>query len=215
MFFKLIYPFLIFTKLRKQSDQDAEGDIALERVQRHKYSQLDTPSNILVPEAHSRASPLFSYKSSQLSDVKKPGDQHLKRSWWKKLSSWRYTVFGGLITTFFVLCCNVALLGWSYSKIDKTTGNALLYKGPCDQMKNIDTWSHFGINALSTLLLGVSNAAMQCIVAPSRADVDRAHAQNRLLDIGVNSLQNWRFMGHRRRMIWCLLLASTLPLHLV
>ena len=82
-------------------------------------------------------------------------------------------------------------------------------------MRSIDTWSHFGINVLSTLLLGASNAAMQCIVAPSRADIDKAHAQHERLDIGVNSLQNWRFINTSRQLIWALLLVSTLPLHLV
>ena len=215
MFSELDHPSLKFSKLREEFDRDAKVDIALRTVQRHSYVRLDTPSSTTVPEPCSRPSSPMPDDSSQFSDVKQTPHPSPPKPWWAKLSSWRYTVLGGLGITIFVLCCNVALLGWSYPKVDQTSGNALLYEGQCDQMKNIDTWSHFGINVLSTLLLGASNTAMQCIVAPSRADVDRAHAQYRLLDIGVNGLQNWRFLSGPRRWIWCLLLASTLPLHLV
>ena len=212
------------------SDRDAEADVALwtltdNTTQRHSYTGLDIPSHSIAPDEHSAMSsptPGGARRSSdnQRSDVQESKSLkllHLSRKprWWSKFSSWRSTILCGLGTSIFVLCCNIALLGWSYPKIDPASGNALLYKGLCDQMKSIDTWSHFGINALSTLLLGASNAAMQCIVAPSRADIDKAHAQHKRLDVGVNGLQNWLFIGTRRQLIWSLLFVSTVPLHLV
>ena len=224
MFSKLNHSYLNITKSRGDSDRDAEADIGLgslsnHTAQRHPYTRLDTPSCTTAPDEHPRASSPLSGDSGLSSGILESNIQkslHLtKPKWWSRISSWRYTILGGLGVSIFVLCCNIALLGWSYPKIDPASGNALLYKGACSQMKSIDIWSHFGINVLSTLLLGASNAAMQCIVAPSRADIDKAHAQGQLLDIGVNGLQNWRFIGARRRLIWFLLLASTLPLHLV
>ena len=75
--------------------------------------------------------------------------------------------------------------------------------------------AHLGINVVSSLLLGASNVAMQCLVAPSRNDVDAAHRIGLSLDIGVNGFKNWQSMSSLRRYLWIVLIASTLPLHLL
>ncbi|KAH7392189.1 hypothetical protein DE146DRAFT_661877 [Phaeosphaeria sp. MPI-PUGE-AT-0046c] len=56
---------------------------------------------------------------------------------------------------------------------------------------------------------------MQCMTAPTRGEVDRAHAARRWLDIGVPSFRNLRRIGRDRLVLWLLLGLSSLPLHLL
>lgn len=69
---------------------------------------------------------------------------------------------------------------------------ATLYDGHCDKVKRLDLWLHLFINVLSTLLLGASNYCMQCLAAPTREDIDKAHGQNGWMDVGVPSVRNLR-----------------------
>ena len=132
-----------------------------------------------------------------------------------RFSSWRFTIASGLTTTICIFILNTSLLCWSYGKIDSVSGDTILYQGSCDYTDKISTWSHLVINVLSAGLLGISNTAMQCLASPSRDDIDRAHAQKKCLDIGVNSLANVTCMSYKRKTIWWLLLISTVPLSLL
>jgi hypothetical protein len=89
------------------------------------------------------------------------------------------------------------------------------FQGDCDTLKQYNTWLHLGINALSTLLLGSSNYASQILVAPTRAEIDEAHAKGKWFDIGVQSFRNWRRVGIRRRVVWVILMVSSILLHLM
>lgn len=73
----------------------------------------------------------------------------------------------------------------------------------------------FDYNVLSTLLLGASNYTMQCLASPTREEVDRAHSQNRWLDIGVPSIRNLTRISSHRKVLWWLLVISGVPLHLL
>ena len=56
---------------------------------------------------------------------------------------------------------------------------------------------------------------MQCLSAPSRSEVNKAHLSGSHLDIGVPSLRNLRHISGRRIALWMILCASTVPLHLM
>ena len=79
--------------------------------------------------------------------------------------------------------------------------------------KRLDLWLHLGINLLSTLLLGASNYTMQCLSAPTRDEIDKAHQQRISLDVGTLSFQNLRRISWRRVILWWLLALSSIPLH--
>ena len=70
-------------------------------------------------------------------------------------------------------------------------------------------------NGLSTLLLGSSNYCMQCLASPTREELDTAHGQHVWLDIGIPSVRNLLRIAPSRRIFWCILAASTIPLHLL
>ncbi|KAL8708100.1 MAG: hypothetical protein Q9220_006954 [cf. Caloplaca sp. 1 TL-2023] len=55
---------------------------------------------------------------------------------------------------------------------------------------------------------------MQCLSAPTRDEIDRAHQRQRWLDIGVPSIRNLRAMSWYRISLWFLLASSSIPLHL-
>jgi hypothetical protein len=80
-------------------------------------------------------------------------------------------------------------------------------------VKRLDLWLHLLINLLSTGLLMASNYCMQLQAAPTRADIDRAHARGQWLDIGVPSLRNFGKIGRWRKFTWLLLAFSSLPIH--
>ena len=88
-----------------------------------------------------------------------------------------------------------------------------LYTGSCSSVKTADTLLHILINVLSTLLLSASNGCLQLIVAPTRAEIDRAHSWQIWLNIGILSFRNLRYISKKRVSIWSLLVLSSIPLH--
>ena len=70
----------------------------------------------------------------------------------------------------------MAIWAWMHYKISQD-GIAELFRGDCGAVKQADTIAHVVINILGTLLLGASNLALQILVAPTRSEVDRAHAK--------------------------------------
>jgi hypothetical protein len=71
------------------------------------------------------------------------------------------------------------------------------------------------INGLGTLLLAASNACMQCLSAPTRQDIDGAHAKHDWLDVGVISPRNLFRVKWWRSVLWFFLALSSIPLHLL
>ena len=90
-----------------------------------------------------------------------------------------------------------------------------LYDGDCHKVETMDIWVHLAINALSTLLLGGSNYCMQCLSAPTRQDIDQAHAKGKFLDVGVPSIRNLRSIPVCKAVLWLALGLSSVPLHLM
>ncbi|PKY07921.1 hypothetical protein P168DRAFT_261947 [Aspergillus campestris IBT 28561] len=90
-----------------------------------------------------------------------------------------------------------------------------VYEGSCPMASNWATGLHALINVLSTFLLAASNYVMQCLGAPSRADVDRAHRKRRWLDIGTFSVRNLSVLNNKQRILWGLLLVTSTPIHMV
>ena len=126
---------------------------------------------------------------------------------------------------FGVLCCalgasivftiNVILTVVIGAKYTISGGIATFQDGDCDKTRRLDLWLHLLINALSTLLLGASNYSMQCLSAPTRQDIDNAHRQNIWMDIGVPSVKNIFRISRPRKVLWCLLFMSSVPIHLI
>jgi len=98
-------------------------------------------------------------------------------------------------------------------KMERGTGT--LYSGSCEKSKTIGLWLHLGINALSTLLLSGSNYTQQCLAAPTRGEIDSAHARRRWMDIGVPSVRNLFRIKLERTFLWIVIGITSIPLHLL
>ena len=56
---------------------------------------------------------------------------------------------------------------------------------------------------------------MQRLSAPTRTEINEAHAKRKYLDIGIPSFRNLGRIGHFRTLLWMVLACSSLPLHLL
>ncbi|MCJ1288792.1 hypothetical protein MMC34_000321 [Xylographa carneopallida] len=134
---------------------------------------------------------------------------------YERFSGWRKGVSTAAITTSVVLCIYFGVAIWAGTKTGTQDGIGILYEGICSNSSQINTGLHLVINILSTLLFGAGNYTMQCLSAPTRAEVDQAHRQGLWLDIGVPSVRNILRIGKGRALLWALLGLSSLPLHLL
>ena len=122
---------------------------------------------------------------------------------------------GGLV---FLMNTIFLLVGEScagFPALSSNGGKRILYSGHCDTTKNLNIGVHLLINLLSTVLLGASNYCMQCMSAPTRAEVDRSHTRFKWVDIGIPSIRNLSRIRGLRVVLWLLLGLSSLPLHLL
>ncbi|KAK1148791.1 hypothetical protein N8T08_008676 [Aspergillus melleus] len=90
-----------------------------------------------------------------------------------------------------------------------------LYIGSCTLSKNWSIGLHLLINALGTAMLAASNYCAQYLAAPTREDVDQAHSQGSWMDIGIPSLRNIRKMKWQNKVLWIVLMVTSLPNHLI
>lgn len=140
-------------------------------------------------------------------------DKSFRRS--KYLSGWRLGVVGAIILSVSVFAVNLGLTIWVTTNFSTINGIATVYEGSCEKSKNTTVWVHLGINILGTLLLGASNYCMQVLCAPTRQEIDAAHAQHKWLSTGVSSLRNLLYIDRRKFLLWIVLGLSSIPLHLL
>ena len=121
----------------------------------------------------------------------------------------------GAGVTLFIFLFNIISLVWAVSKNGSSNGITTLYEGSCSKANNWNTGIHVAINVLSIILLAASNYTMQCLAAPTRRDLDRAHSQGRWLDVGVPSLRNLSQIGIARVILWVALAVTSMPIALL
>lgn len=121
------------------------------------------------------------------------------------------TSVAGLVTL-----TNLVFLLAALPKVDMSSnGEGYLYTGNCKTAKQFSIWIHLAINILATLLLGAGNYTQQVLTGPTRPELDRAHATQTWLDIGVSSIRNLGKISFKRVATWTILAISSLPIHLL
>ncbi|KAF2155062.1 hypothetical protein K461DRAFT_107278 [Myriangium duriaei CBS 260.36] len=140
---------------------------------------------------------------------------HAPRSGFWPFKGWRASVAIGATIALIILIANVAVLAWTKDRYVLEDGILTVFTGSCKTSSKVIMLSHLGINVLSTLLLAAGNSCMQVLVAPTRAEVDKAHAAGTWLDIGPHSLRNLGSIGAVRIIIWAVLGLSSVPIHLL
>ena len=138
---------------------------------------------------------------------------------WKPVwyTGWHTGVLACASSAVVVLLINLSLTIYAVTntrnKMERGIGT--LYEGSCDTSRTIGLLLHLGINALSTLLLSGSNYTQQCLTAPTRSEINAAHARRRWMDIGVPSVRNLFRIKLERALLWIVIGFTSIPLHLL
>ncbi|EKJ77883.1 hypothetical protein FPSE_01976 [Fusarium pseudograminearum CS3096] len=138
----------------------------------------------------------------------------------KKMDDWKVTLISGSCACTAVFVVNLCFTIWSsvsLKDIEDSTGTSrrIMYEGSCSTTRNMSLVIHLIINVFGSVLLSASNYGMQCLSTPTRADVDRAHAKGKWVDIGIPSFRNLWKVSLWRAVLWWLLVLSSVPLHLL
>jgi hypothetical protein len=136
---------------------------------------------------------------------------HVQKIFGNRFTGWRFGALHFSLWAAVVFSINLIVTVWGSS----VRSSGILLEGDCDHVEILNTGLHVLINVLSTILLSGSNYCMQCLSAPTREEVDKAHAQKRWLDIGIPSIRNVKHLGRKRIILWLLLAITSLPLHLL
>ncbi|KAH9238249.1 hypothetical protein K456DRAFT_1827108, partial [Colletotrichum gloeosporioides 23] len=78
-----------------------------------------------------------------------------------------------------------------------------------------NTLIHLILNVLSGVVLASSNFFMQICNAPSRREIDAAHAKRDWLDVGIPSWRNAFRLSWFKLTAWLVLFLTTIPVHMV
>jgi hypothetical protein len=117
--------------------------------------------------------------------------------------------------TTLVMLINLALVSWASQQWTLHNGLWELYEGNCDSTDRWNLGLHVLINVCSTLLLSASNYTMQCLISPTRAECDVAHARGDWLEIGIPNVRNLSKISWRRSAVWFFVACSSIPIHLL
>ncbi|EXA33775.1 hypothetical protein FOVG_15074 [Fusarium oxysporum f. sp. pisi HDV247] len=140
-----------------------------------------------------------------------------------KRAKWQVSLIGGACACIAVLIINLGVTIWSSVSLKGNENNEsgerssrrIIYEGSCSASRTINVVIHLIINIFGSILLAASNYGMQCLSAPTRADVDQAHLRREWIDIGIPSFRNLRMLSRTRVALWLLLVLSSVPLHLL
>ena len=133
----------------------------------------------------------------------------------RPLAGWRAGAMLSASLASVSLLLNFSVAIWALKTFGTRSALIEVFSGDCKNVQKINTVIHLGINVMSTVLLSGSNYCMQCLSAPTRQEVDRAHAKGQWVDIGVPSVRNLRSISRKKVWLWWCLGLSSIPLHLM
>lgn len=128
---------------------------------------------------------------------------------------WRRTATFSIVLS---SICGLLLLGFLITSLSRSgssiTQSTILFEEDCKVISKINIILHLLLNIISTAILASSNFFMQLLNAPSRVEINKAHASLRSLEIGVPSIKNLGFLSPFKLTCWLLLFVSSIPIHL-
>lgn len=190
------------------------GSTSYHRAQKVETTELHTLT-ARSDEDFNRDSPYATKASSAMMKTSIESDRPASviQQYKHRFSGWRFGILNFAIWASIVFLINLTVTIWASVAHGKNEN--ILHEGDCGHIKTTNSGLHILINILSTILLSGSNYCMQCLSAPTRREVDKAHGRREWLDIGIPSFRNLTRIGRRRVALWLLLAVSSLPLHLL
>jgi hypothetical protein len=174
-------------------------------------AELDTLTARMDDDFDTNSSRTNSPSNRKMKSPSVVGGLSTVRHYKSRFTGWKPGVLNFAVCACIVLIINMVVSVWGSAAYKRK----VLTEGNCEQIKRLNSGLHVLINVLSTILLSGSNYCMQCLSAPTREEVDRAHSTRKWLDIGIPSIRNLRCISRPRLVVWILLGLSTAPLHLL
>ncbi|KAF9696725.1 hypothetical protein EKO04_005443 [Ascochyta lentis] len=131
------------------------------------------------------------------------------------IAGWRAGLLRAFLFSLAALVLNISVFLWLLLEYGPVRGTGLIRTSNCNEVGKMETGIKVGLNIISTLILGASTYAMQGTTAPTREEVDCAHAKGKWLEIGTQSWRNLIYVSKRHASIWSVLAVTSLLLHLV
>lgn len=131
------------------------------------------------------------------------------------VAGWRAGLIRAFILSLVALIGNIVIYAWLFATYDRSSDTTTVITGGCNMVRKANTGIHAALNVVSTLVLGASTYAMQGMTAPTREDVDTAHAKGKWVEIGTLSVRNLFHVRKRTVWIWGVLVLTSLPFHLL
>lgn len=129
-------------------------------------------------------------------------------------SGWGSSALVNTVTIFLVFLVLLGFLSFGATLTGGFNGGFAFYTGPCQDATKINIALHLVLNLVGTFILASSNMFMQVLNAPTRRELDMAHAQQKQLDIGVSSYKNLFYVSRFKAICWGGFLLSSIPVHL-
>lgn len=130
-------------------------------------------------------------------------------------TAWKRT---GAINVILTYICALALLICFLVGITQPGASlvqpSIIFEGSCTTSTRLNIVLHLLLNVISTTVLSSSNFFMQILSAPSRHEIDQAHALIQSLDIGIPSIKNLSYISNFKITSWLIFLITSVPLHL-
>jgi len=133
-------------------------------------------------------------------------------------SGWRM----GALLNFILLatCLTLELIMLIVAEVqDRRQSNSgsdgVLYSGDCRTINRLTVSIALIVNIIATAMIASSNYMMQCLIAPTASELQKAHANLRYLRIGVSSPMNLEHISWRKALMWCLMALTSVPVHLL
>ena len=174
---ELSHALLGYLSKRRSSDSAADGSngsdaIRLLRVERADDAKLRA----------SRTSSSYSYTAASSGTT--GGIQGKLKGLRRRMVGWRAGTLNFAVCASIVFVINLAITIWSFSKATSKNNDEVFMEKDCNEIKIWNSGLHVIINVFSTILLGGSNYCMQILSAPTRKDIDQAHAKGSFADGG-------------------------------
>lgn len=188
------------------------------RTTYHRTRGTDATELLVVAPLSNGSATIDSSSMNSISDPENenPATFHIPKwvqDFRQRFTGWRRGALGFATGASIVFLINFVVTVWGLASYNSNQG--ILSKGNCDRIKHLNTGLHVMINVFSTIILSGSNYCMQCLSAPTRRDIDQAHAEGKWLDVGIPSFRNLTRISFKRSFLWFLLGISSLPLHLL
>ncbi|KAJ5109388.1 hypothetical protein N7456_006063 [Penicillium angulare] len=128
----------------------------------------------------------------------------------------RWCIWGNVAVLAINIIFTVAAVGVSASKGNNHGfGSITMYRGSCKTAQYMKIGLHLLLNVLSVAMTATSSYCCTILMAPSRSDVDEAHAKGTWLSIGVSSWRNFWNLKAQSQVLWVSLLATSMIMQMV